>query len=208
MKFGPAPLDKAQGHILGHNLAGPDGRRVFRKGKPLAADDIAILRAMGRGVVYVAELEPGDVDEDSAARRVTGLVMGSGLRPSGPASGRVNLSAESIGIVRVDAEKLSRLNDCEGVTVATLATHSPVRARQIAATVKIIPFAVPDSILRRVDSIGGPIIGVDPLAPRSTALILSGSPSVRERVVNDFDAPLRGRIEALGSKMADRKSVV
>ncbi|MEK7312764.1 MAG: molybdopterin-binding protein [Chloroflexota bacterium] len=204
MKFGPLPLEKAEGKILGHNIAGPDGKRAFRKGKPITADDVAALRAMGRAAVYVAELEPGDVDEDTAARRVTQTVMGGGLRLSGPASGRVNLSAELppaavVGVVRVDAEKLSRINDCDGVTVATLVAHSPVRAKQIVATVKIIPFAVPDSTLQTVESIGGPVVRIDALEPKTVAVILSGSLSVRERVANDFDAPLRTRIEALGS---------
>ncbi len=207
MKFGPLPLEQTEGKILGHNIAGPDGKRAFRKGKPITADDIAGLRALGRAVVYVAEFEPGDADEDSAARRVAQTVMGSGLHPSGPASGRVNLSAELspsavVGILRVDAEKLSHINDCDGVTVATLAAHSPVRARQIVATVKIIPFAIPDSTLQTVESIGGPIIRVDALISKKVGVILSGSPSVRERVTNDFDAPLRGRIEALGSTEA------
>jgi molybdenum cofactor cytidylyltransferase len=144
VKFGPVLLNMAEGKILGHNIAGPDGRRALRKGTPLAPDDIAALRAMGRTSVYVAELAPGDVGEDTAARRVAHMAMGSGLRPSGPASGRVNLLAAAPGVVRVDAERLSRVNELEGVTVATVVAHAPVRARQMAATIKIIPFAIPE----------------------------------------------------------------
>ncbi len=201
MKFGPLPLDLALGKILGHNMAGPDGKRLLRKGKPLTAEDLLALKDLGRKMVYVAELEPGDVTEDDAARQVMKTVMGRGLRPSGPASGRVNLLAAAPGVVRVDVKKLSRLNECEGVTVATVRAHSPVRARQIAATIKIIPFAVPDSILQSVDSLGGPIVWVDALTPRVVGVILSGSPSAKERVVQDFDAPLKGRVVSLGSEV-------
>jgi molybdenum cofactor cytidylyltransferase len=197
MKFGPVPLEQAAGKILGHNIAGPDGRRAYRKGKAITAGDIAALKAMGRAVVYAAELEPGDVNEDAAARRVADTVMGGGLRPSGPASGRVNLLAEAPGVARVEVERLSRLNDLDGISVATVTSHSAVRARQIAATIKIIPFAVPDSVLQSVEAIGGPIVGV--LAPKRVGLILSGSPSVRERVIQDFDSPLKGRVVSLGS---------
>jgi molybdenum cofactor cytidylyltransferase len=65
------PVEQAEGKILGHNIAGADGRRALRKGRPLTATDVALLRQLGRQMVYVAELEAGDVDENAAALRVT-----------------------------------------------------------------------------------------------------------------------------------------
>src|SRR3990167_578974 len=102
MKFGPLSLDSAEGKILGHNIAGADGRRLLRKGKPLTAADVAALRDLGRMSVYAAELEPGDVSEDEAARRIALAVAGPGLTLSGPSSGRANLLAATLGIVRME----------------------------------------------------------------------------------------------------------
>src|SRR3990172_12666939 len=106
MKFGPLPLDAAEGKILGHNIAGAQGQRLLRKGRPLTAEDVAALRRLGRASVYVAELEPGDVSEGEAARRIARGAAGPGLRLSGPASGRANLLAESPGIVLVQPDRL------------------------------------------------------------------------------------------------------
>jgi molybdenum cofactor cytidylyltransferase len=204
MKFGPARLDNAIGKILGHNIAGPDGKRILRKGKPLTVEDIAALRAIGRNSVYVAEIEPGDLDEDAAARRVAEAVTGDGLRLSGPASGRVNLLATAQGILRVDVDRLNQVNACDGVTLATLASHTAVRPRQIVATIKIIPFALPEKVIEQAESAGRrggiPLIRVDDLKSQSVSLILSGSPSLREKLFTDF-APLRERVEALGSQV-------
>jgi molybdenum cofactor cytidylyltransferase len=216
VKFGPVPLRQAEGKILGHNIAGADGRRLFRKGRPLTAEDIAILQGLGRTSVYVAEIGPEDVDEDTAARRVAEAVKGGGLRLPGASSGRANLLASALGVLRVDAERLARLNECEGITLATLAAHSPVRARQIVATVKVIPFAVPEATVQQAIAIaadpslreasprdragGGPLIQVEALAPQSVSLIFSGSVSIREKLADDF-APLVERVEALGSKI-------
>jgi molybdenum cofactor cytidylyltransferase len=202
MKFGPLSLDHAQGKILGHNIAGPDGKRLLRKGKPLSAEDIAALSAIGRSSAYVAEIEPGDLDEDTAARRVAEAVQGRGLRLSGPASGRVNFLATVQGVLRVDVPRLTRLNSCDGVTLATLASHTAVRPKQIAATVKIIPFAIPESVIQSAEAVahfgGLSMLWVDELTPQPVGLILSGSPSLREKLVVDF-APLYQRVEALGS---------
>lgn len=201
MKFGPVPLDQAEGKILGHNIAGLDGQRVLRKGKQLTADQLVTLRGLGRTAVYVAELEPDDLNEDAAARRIAEAAAGDGLHLSGPASGRVNLLATALGVLRVDVDRLARINQCDGVTVATLASQSPVRARQIVATVKIIPFAIQAAIIHDVEQIaaqGGPLLCVAELSPRPVSLVFSGSFSIREKITADF-TPLRERVEALGS---------
>jgi molybdenum cofactor cytidylyltransferase len=204
MKFGPTPIERAEGKILGHNIAGNDGRRLLRKGKPLTADQLELLREIGRNVVYVAELEVGDVDENSAALRVGRAVMGAGLRLTGPSTGRVNIRASSSGVLRVDASRLPRLNGCEGVTFATLRGHTAVKSGKIVGTVKVIPFAVAGAIVDQVEAIaaeGESLIRVDALSPRRVDLILCGSPSAKQRIVDSFIPPLRTRIETLGSKI-------
>ena len=100
MKFGPIPVKQAEGKILAHNLARPDGRGAFRKGKMITAQDVAELIAQGYERIYAAELEDGDLDENDAARQVGEAAAGSGLRLKGPADGRVNLEAQTRGVVR------------------------------------------------------------------------------------------------------------
>lgn len=203
MKFAPVPLSDAKGKILGHNIAAANGQRLLRKGKPLTDEDLEKLSNLGRTSVYVAELEPDDVDENKAARRVAEAICGPGLHLPGVASGRANLLADEMGILRIDVERLTQINECDGITLATLGTHSPVRTRQIVATVKIIPYAVPESVLLAAESVAAgdkPIVRVDALPSRSVGMILSGSISLHDRLISDF-APLRDRIERLGSSV-------
>jgi molybdenum cofactor cytidylyltransferase len=202
VKFGPVPIEEASGKLLGHNLAGPDGKRLFRKGKALTTDDVQTLRAMGKDSVYVAELEEGDVPEDQAALRIAQALTEDGLRLSHSAGGRVNLLATRPGLTYVKAEALRQANACEGITVATLPSHAVVRARQIVATVKVIPYAVPEAQLREVESAieqATPLIRLKELPPKRVGIILSGSAAVHEALQADFEEPLRKRIEALGS---------
>lgn len=203
MKFEPVPLSKAKGKILGHNIAGANGQRLLRKGKPLTEEDLEKLRILGRSSVYVAEIEPDDVEEDLAARRVAEAVCGTGLHITSVSSGRANLLANEQGILRVDVARLAQINDRDGITLATLMAHSPVHVRQIVATIKIIPYAVQESVVRAAEAIAGgsnPIVRVDPLPSRSVGMILSGSPPLHQRLVSDF-FPLHDRIEKLGSSV-------
>jgi molybdenum cofactor cytidylyltransferase len=204
MKFGPVDINEAEGKILGHNIAGPDGRRLMRKGNALTAADIRVLREAGLSVIYVAELEEDDLDENAAAKRIALAAMGKGLRASGPVAGRVNLMATWQGLLRVDADRLTQLNNHEGITFATLAPHATVLLDQVVATVKIIPYALPAGMVEeaaRVASNQEALLAVDELDEKSVGLILSGSWQVRERVSQGFEPPLRERIEALGSKI-------
>ena len=203
-RFGPVPLDQAEGKILGHNVAGPDGRRLLRKGRPLAAQDVAALRAMGRRVVYLAQPAASDVLEDAAARRVAEAARGPGLAVSGPASGRANLVATTLGVLRLDPARLARLNAVEGLTVATLPVHTAVRGSQLVATVKVVPFALSAAAVAEAESIaaeGGGLLRVDPVTSRAVGLVLSGSAAAADRIRADFDPPLRSRIEGLGSAL-------
>jgi molybdenum cofactor cytidylyltransferase len=146
-------------------------------------------------------MEPGDVDENRAAGRIAQAVMGGGLRLSGPSTGRVNLYADVLGLLRVDVARLAQLNECEGVTVATLPTHTAVGEGKMAATIKILPYALPEATVRQAEAVaaGEPPLRLDPLPPRQVSLILSGSPSAQERIVRSFETALRQRLEALGA---------
>lgn len=204
MKFGPIPLSEAKGKILGHNIAGASGQRLLRKGKPLTEEDLEKLRILGRSSVYVAEIEPTDVEENRAARRVAEAICGPGLHIIGAASGRANLLADKMGILRIDINRLLQINECKGITLASLPTHSPVQGRQIVATVKIIPYAVPESTVNLVEAIANrsaPVVRVDMLSHQAVGMILSGSTSIHTKLVADF-APLQDRIEKLGSSVA------
>jgi molybdenum cofactor cytidylyltransferase len=205
MKFGPTPVAESEGKTLGHNVAGTDGRRLLRKGKILTGSDIKLLRDLGRTRVYVAAPEIGDVDENAAALRVARAATGAGLRLTGAATGRVNILAEDTGVLRVDAGRLARLNGCAGITLATMLSETAVQARKMVATVKVLPFALPEATVVTAEQVaaeGGPIIRLDALPERRVALILSGSLSARERILKSFDPPLRARLEKLKAKIS------
>lgn len=204
MKFGPVPIAQAEGKILGHNISNPDGKRVLRKGKQLASLDLKLLDELGRTEVYVAEPLPGDIGEDVAAERLARAICGEGAQLTRSNVGRVNLLAEARSVLRVDAPRLAHINECEGITLATLRSHAVVQPRKIAATVKIIPFYLPETVVCKAEAIAaenGPLVRLYPFRQRMVALILSSSPFAKMRVLDDFVPTVRNRIEELGSEL-------
>jgi len=114
-----------------------------------------------------------------------------------------------VGVLRVDIDRLARINQSNGLTLATLASHTTVHARQIVATAKIIPFAVPAVLIHEVEKIaaeGSPLLIVEELTAQSVSLILTGSASIRDKLAQDF-APLSERVTALGSQVTHTEYV-
>ena len=209
MKFEATPLTEAQGAILGHNVYDDDGRRVLRKGRALGEDELELLAGLGRDRVFAARLEPGDVDEDEAAKRIGEAIAGPGLTRRGSTTGRVNFHARELGILRVDAQALDRLNDCEGVTLATLPNHTVASAGKMVGTTKILPYALPEDTVAAAEKVAvNPVIRVDPLAHRRAALIVSGTvakgqSASRERLVKGFRTAFQGRLEPLNAELSE-----
>ncbi len=203
MIFGRFPLDRAEGVVLAHSLRLPGG--IVKKGRALSAADIAALRAGGVAQVVGARLEPGDVAEDPAAAAAAAALCGPGLAVTAAKTGRCNLVAEAAGLVAVDAAAIHRLNAIdESLTVATVPDCQPVVAGQTVATVKVIPFAVAERVLDAWRALPArPPLALAPLRACDAALIQTTLPGTRDAVLDATAAVTRGRLEALGSRLAE-----
>ncbi|MGH7601892.1 MAG: molybdopterin-binding protein, partial [bacterium] len=119
------------------------------------------------------------------------------------ATGRANLKAAIAGLLRINVEAVDHLNEIDdGITVATLATHAFVRTAQMVATVKIIPFAVPQSAVQTLEEYtrtAESIISVQALPARKVGLIVTTHQDQHQRIAAEFAPALQARLEQLGS---------
>jgi len=204
MIFGELPLAEAEGAILVHSLR--VGKLVFKKGRHLTATDVAGLRAAGQVSVVAAQMEAGDVGEDAAAARLADALAGPHLSRGNAFTGRCNLTATTPGLLVIDKTRLDRINlVSEAITVATLAPFDRVAPKELAVTVKIIPFAVPQSDLEQCLAIARdrePLIRIAPFRPRGVVLIQTRLPGLKESVLDKTRDIMNGRLAALGAAPA------
>ena len=208
MKFGRVALDKAIGAVLGHSVSAAGTR--FRKGRVLTADDTAALAAAGLTEVMAATLEDGDVAEDAAARRVAEALDSPGLDRAEAFTGRANLYAGSAGILTVDTAVIDAINGLdEGLTVATLAPYAPVAPRQMVATVKIIPFALPGAIVEQAVALarGKHALGLAPFQAKTAGLISTTLPGLKPSILDKTERALEARLDRLGAALGERRVV-
>lgn len=210
MRLMNVPLEAAVGHILCHNQADAQGRKVFAKGDRVRSQDLARLRELGLASLRVAIIEPGDVHEDEAAQQLATAAGGAGLSATTAHSGRVNLRATVAGPLVVNKAALFALNELDGLTVATLRAHTLVQAGQPVATVKVIPFAVPAALLQQAAAIGqttGGVLAVRPLCVRRVGVVLVGSDSARRRVEHGVFPAIADRVAALDATVCANRYV-
>lgn len=202
MKFGPVPPRAAEGAILVHSLSAD--KRKLKKGRVLSAADCAALAAAGHEAVVVARLEAGDCREDEAARRVAQAVAAPGLDATAPFTGRVNLVAETAGVLVVDRARVDAINLIdEAVTLATLEPFEVVQPKQLVATIKIIPFAAPEEAVAKAEAAAraAPPIRLAPFAPGRAGLIQTELPGLKPSVLDKTAEILADRLLQVGGEL-------
>ncbi|HWG07115.1 MAG TPA: molybdopterin-binding protein [Beijerinckiaceae bacterium] len=201
MKFGPVPVDESLGGIVAHAV-----RRegfVLRKGEVVQPAHVEALRRLGVDDIVVAQLEPGDVGEDAAARRLAEAVAGENVRVEQPFTGRSNLFAETGGVLVVDSALIDRINAIdEKVTLATLAPFKSVVAGEMIATVKIIPFAVPGTLLDHAIAVARDgRLRVAAFRPLRIGVISTLLPGLKPSVVDKTLRVMAERLAPTGAKI-------
>lgn len=208
MEFGEVTLSQAEGAILAHSEAMPDGGRL-RKGIVLGPDEIAKLANAGIAAVTVARLGPDDVHEDAAAlalaRALVPDAQSAGLTLRAMGTGRVNILADGPGVVRLNAKAIHKMNAAQPmITLATVPEWQRMEPGGMVATIKIISYAVPREGLARACALGAGAIRLCPPTRRRVVLI--------QTAVSDEDGTKGHRVTAervmrLGGGLAPKQMV-
>lgn len=204
MRVSTLPVSEAAGGLLLHTHRLSSG--VLRKGQPLSDEACGLLAAAGVEEVMVARLDPGEVAEDAAADRVARSAAGTGT-VLGPAhTGRCNLYATRPGLLCFDAKRVDASNLCDWrLTLATLPALQRVETGDLLATVKVLPFAVPEGVLRAAEAAAAepkPLLRVEPFRPLQAGLVITHLPATTApRSARAIEAQ-RTRMERLGGQLA------
>ncbi len=203
MKFGPVALNDAVGAILAHSVKA--GGKTLKKGRTIAEPDLEVLKAAGLDTVTVARLDETDIHEDEAAQLIAAALSGAHVTAAEPFTGRANLYAGQDGLALIDEGRLRAINRLdERLTIATLPAHEPLGVRQMLATVKIIPFALPRSVVEaalELASDGDPILSVAPFKVDAVDMVITKLPQLKASMIEKTEAVVRERLERCGSTL-------
>lgn len=203
MRFGPVPIGEAEGAILAHSTV-VDGKRL-RKATILTAEDIEAFRQAGVSEIVVAILSEDDVEENEAAGRLAAALHFSGIEARVPATGRVNFHATVSGIFTVDRPLIDAINLVDpDITIATMPPFAPMVEGQMVATIKIIPFAVSESVLDKAAAlaVGREAFRMNPYRSFRVGVVQTVLPSIKASVLDKTLRITEERIGRTGSSIS------
>jgi molybdenum cofactor cytidylyltransferase len=208
VKFGPVPVREAVGAIAAHSVKA--GEASVKKGSPISAEDAARLKQAGVDQIVVVRLDPDDVDENKAAARLAEAIAGDEVRVERPFTGRCNLFAKSAGVLVVDKETIDGINGIdEAITAATLPAFKPVVAGEMIGTVKIIPYAVPATVLEQAlaGAREGGVVRVAPYARSRVGVVSTLLPGLKPTVIKKTLDVLGTRLAPAGASIVAERRV-
>ena len=128
--------EDAVGQVLCHDITriikGVSKGPVFRKGHVIAPEDIPVLKSVGKEHIYIWEKDDTKYHEDEAAGILRDICMGEGMKASEPREGKIELTAEREGLLRVDVAGLNRVNGLGEMMIAARMGGLPVKPRAIS----------------------------------------------------------------------------
>ena len=178
----------------------------LKKGRVLSDADVRAIQAAVWKEVDVLELEPGDVHEDPAGKRLASAVAGQGITVGEVDGGSYPLVSARRGLVELDAARLAEIN-----LVPDLAAYSHPRGYvavegAVVGRVKVIPFVTSEERLRRAEQIAsGGVIRVRPFVPRRAALLVHEQ--IAENALERARRSFQEKLSFFGSKLESARAV-
>jgi len=203
------PVEQAVGMVLPHDITeivkDEFKGRAFKKGHIIRPEDVEYLRRLGKDHVFVLELGREEIHENEAARLLSRALAGTGVEyDDDVVEGKVSLRAAVDGLLRVDRERLKKLNLLGEVMCATLHDNTPVRRGDQVAATRLIPLVGRRQLVEEAVALlkkGEPLIRVLPLQRVRAALVITGSEVYYGRIEDRFEEVLRAKLADLGSEV-------
>ena len=198
---------EAVGHVLCHDMTqiirGVTKDAVFRKGHIVTEEDIPVLLSIGKDYLYVWENDETMMHENDAAEILYGMCAGDGMRPSGIKEGKIEVIAERDGLLKVDTEKLKKVNAFGEMMIATRHGNTAVHAGDHLAGTRIIPLVIKKQKMEEAAKIceSGPILQIKPFRLKKAAVLTTGNEVFYGRIKDTFTPVIQEKIDEYGGEM-------
>ena len=184
--------EDAVGSVLCHDITqiipGVVKDAVFRKGHVVTEEDVPILLSVGKEHLYVWEKQEGMLHENDAAEVLRQVCQGEHMKASEPREGKIELTAECSGLLKIDREKLNAVNAMGQMVLASRHGDFPVKKGDKIVGMRVVPLVIEEDKMDRVREICGdePIFTLLPFRKLKAGIVTTGSEVYHGRIKDQF----------------------
>lgn len=199
----------AVGSVLCHDITqiirGVTKDAVFRKGHIITEEDIPVLLSVGKEHLYVWENQAGMLHENEAAEILREIAQGAYMHATEVKEGKIELAADCDGLLKVDTDKLHRVNALGEIVIASRHGNFPVKKGDKIAGMRVIPLVIEEEKLKyaREAARGGPIFELLPLKQKKAGIVTTGSEVYYGRIQDEFTPVVEAKLKEYGVEVID-----
>ena len=196
--------EEAEGYVLCHDITqiipGVVKDAVFRKGHVVTKEDIPVLLSVGKEHLYVWEKQEGMLHEDEAAEVLRSVCQNAHMDASKPKEGKIELTAQCDGLLKVEREALCRINAMGRMCISSRHGNFPVKKGDKIAGMRVIPLVIEEETMQQVRENAGetPIFSLLPFRTMKAAIITTGSEVYYGRIQDQFTPVVQKKLEEYG----------
>lgn len=206
-------VEQAVGMKLCHDITEMrDGFKgvAFKRNTVIREEDVEHLLNIGKRHVFVWDETLNELHEDDCAQRLAAISATPGAVFSGPAEGKMLMTAENEGLFTVDEDLLNRINHIGDITITSIPNHYPVKPGMKLASMRIVPLTTEENKIVRAEELakGRRLFNILPYRKMKTGIIVTGSEVYHWRIKDKFEPVLRSKLasfpaEILGVTLCD-----
>ena len=209
--------EDAVGSVLCHDITqiipGVVKDAVFRKGHVIREEDIPVLLSVGKEHLYVWEKQEGMLHENDAAEVLREVCQGEHMKASEPKEGKIELTAECDGLLKINKEKLNKVNGLGQIVLASRHGNFPVKKGDKIVGMRVVPLVIEEEKMNQIREICGeePIFQILPFHPMKVGIVTTGSEVYHGRITDKFTPVVKAKLEEagmepMGNVLCDDKS--
>lgn len=189
----------AIGCVLCHDITqiikGVSKDAVFKKGHVVKAEDIPVLLSVGKDHLYVLEDEAGMIHENDAADILTKLCQGDNIDHGSVKEGKIELFALCDGILKINREELTSINQLGQMTIASRHGNTFVKKGDKLAGTRIIPLLIEEEKMQKAKQLAPlPIFNIKKIKNKKIAVITTGNEVYYGRIEDTFTPVIKEKL--------------
>ena len=198
---------EAVGQILCHDMTqiipGVTKDAVFRKGHVITEADIPVLLSIGKDHIYVWENNENMLHENDAAQILYQMCADGHVHASPVKEGKIELIADTDGLLKIDREKLLAVNSLGEMMIASRHGDFPVHSGDKIAGTRIIPLVIEKEKMERARqaAAGGPIFRILPFQKKKVGIVTTGNEVYFGRITDKFTPVIIDKVTEYGAEI-------